>query len=183
VAVSNTDQADVDWAAGVRRERRRGAATFVLATLALVAVLLVRFDPARPDDRGFVLAVGAVLLATAVGAAAWFVAGIRAGQTDRYRAFYALREHVDPGPGVRRQADDLARRLKSQRWAAWLLPLPLAIQLVPGRWDEPGIAVTGTVVYAVCLVTVAWWQHSLGAAAHRWLGDPPGPPRRQDEER
>jgi hypothetical protein len=174
---------DVDWAAGVRRERRREAASFVLATTAVVAVLLVRFDPAGPDARGFVLAAGLVLLAAAVGTAAWFVAGIRAGRTDRYRSYYALRQHLDPGPGVRTQADHLARRQKSQRWAAWLIPVTLAPQLALGRWDEPAVAVPGTVVYAVCLLTVAWWQHRLGVAAHRWLGDPPGPPRRAVEER
>lgn len=171
---------DVDWAAGVRSERRREAATFVLATTAVVAVLLVRFDPTSPDDRGFVVAAGVVLLAAAVGAAAWFVAGIRAGQTDRYRSYYALREHHDPGPGVRTQADHLARRQKGNRWGAWLPSLALGIQLVPGRWDEPAIAVPGTVVFAVCALTISWWQHRLGVAAHWWLGDPPGPPRRRD---
>lgn len=175
--------ADVDWAAGVRRERRREAATFVLVTTAVVAFLLVRFDPTGPDDQGFVLAAGVVLLAAAVGAAAWFVAGIRAGQTDRYRFAYALREHLDPGPGLRTQADHLARRQKPQRWAAWFFPVILAPHLALGRWDEPAIAVPGTVVYAACPLTVAWWQHRLGVAAHRWVGDPPGPPRRLDEER
>ena len=175
--------ADVDWAAGVRRERRREAATFVLATTAVVAVLLVRFDPASPDDQGFVVAAGLVLLATAVGAAAWFVAGIRAGRTDRYRLFYALREHLDPGPGLRAQADDLARRQKSQRWLAWFPSAALAIQLAPGRWDEPAVAVPGTVVFAVCALALVRWQQRLGVAAYRWLGDPPGPSRRPDAER
>jgi hypothetical protein len=59
-----------------------------------------------------------------------------------------------------------------------LIPVTLAPQLALGRWDEPAVAVPGTVVYAVCLLTVAWWQHRLGVAAHRWIGDPPGPPRR-----
>jgi hypothetical protein len=173
----------IDWTAGVRRERRREGWGLFLTALAVVAVLLVRFDPTSPDERGFVIGFAVFVLALALGAATWFVAGVRSGRTDRYRLFYALREHVDPGPGLRARADDVARQQKLNRWGAWLAPLALALQLVEGRWDEPAIAVPGTVVFAVCVLTIVWWQQRLGAAAHRWLRDPPGPSRRPDAER
>jgi hypothetical protein len=78
----------VDRAAAVRRERRREIELLVLGTVAVVAVLVVRFAPADGGDRIAFVVVGAVTLTAVVAATVWFVAGVRAGRTDKYRAVY-----------------------------------------------------------------------------------------------
>jgi hypothetical protein len=110
-------QTRVDWDAGVRRERWREASTFFLIVLALIAFFVARYDPSDSGDRGSVIAMGVVLLAYVAWAAAWFVTGLLAGRTDRYRALYALSEHLDPGPGLRTRTDGLARGQAPNRWA------------------------------------------------------------------
>jgi hypothetical protein len=67
----------------VRRERRREIGLLVLGTVAVVAVLVVRFAPADRGDRIAFVVVGAVILTAVAAATVWFVTGVRAGRTDK----------------------------------------------------------------------------------------------------
>ena len=66
----------VDRAAAVRRERRREIELLVLGTVAIVAVLVVRFAPADRGDRIAFVVVGAVILTAVAAATVWFVTGV-----------------------------------------------------------------------------------------------------------
>ena len=170
----------IDWSAGVRRERRREAEGFLLLVAALGALVVVLLDLSSGEDRDVAIVVAAGLALTVVGAAAWFTAGLLGGRTDRYRAAYALVEHLDPGPGARGPADRLARRHAESRRRAWTLPVVGVYAVISGRWDHLVTTLPATVVIALCLGLAAWRLHGTGTAARRWLADPPGPPRITD---
>jgi hypothetical protein len=168
--VERDAEADVDWTAAVRRERRREAQTFGLTTAAVAALLLLRFDP---SDRGFVI-VAAVLLLVALGAVTWWLrAQVRPGRTDRFRSLYAIHEHVDPGVGLRVPTSRRARQQASSRWVFWLPSAALVLQAANGRWDEPAVALPSAGIFLICLGAVMVRMHQLGVASRRWLDDPP----------
>ena len=165
----------VNWDAAVRHERRREVLLSLAAFLALPALAVLRSD----DRRVLVWAVG-LAFALALGAAGWFVHGVRTGRTDRYRALHALLEHVDPGPGLRVRTDELARQQAPNRRWFWVAPGVLLLQAVPGRWDEPMVALPAAAVLVAGLLPILVHQYRLGGAAKRWLDGPPGPPREAD---
>lgn len=162
----------VDWDAAVGRERRREVLLSLTGFVAFPALAVLRFDDWRLFNGGVGLAVVAAL-----GTAAWTFHRVRTGRTDRYRALHALRAHADPGPGLRTQSDELARQQAPNRYVFWLVPGALLLQAVPGRWDEPMVALPAAAVLVACLLPLTVDQYRLGRAAKRWLDDPPGPSR------
>ena len=60
------------------------------------------------------------------------------------------------------------------------MPGALLLQAVPGRWDEPMVALPAAAVLVAGLLPLTVHQYRLGRAAKRWLDDPPGPPRESD---
>lgn len=165
----------VDRDDAVRHERRRDVLLALMCFVAFPAFAVLRSD----DQRFFVGAVGLALVAV-LGMAAWTFHGVRTGRTDRYRALHALFAHTDPGPGLRTQTDELARQQAPSRWWFWLTPGALLLQAVPGRWDEPVVALPAAAVLVAGLLPLTVHQYRLGRAAKRWLDDPPGPPRETD---
>jgi hypothetical protein len=171
-----TDHADaVDWDVAVRHERRRDVLLALMCFVAFPAFAVLRSD----DQRFFVGAVGIALVAV-LGMAAWTFHGVRTGRTDRYRALHALLGHLDPGPGLRVRTDELARQQAPNRYVFWLTPGALLLQAIPGRWDEPRVAIPAAAVFVAGLLPLTVHQYRLGRAAKRWLDDPPGP-LREDE--
>ena len=165
----------VDWDVAVRHERRREVLLSLGGFVAVPALAVLRFD----DRRALIGAVGLALVA-ALGTAGWTIHGVRTGRTDRYRALHALLAHVDPGPGLRTQSDELARQQAPNRRYFWLIPGALLVQAVPGRWDEPMVALPAAAVLVASLLPFTVHQYRLGRAAKRWLDDPPGPARDAD---
>lgn len=165
----------VDGDSAVRHERRRDGVQSLAALLAFPALAVLRFDDRR-------ILVGAVALAvvTVLGTAAWTLHGVRTGRTDRYRALHALLAHTDPGPGLRTRTDELARQQAPNRYVFWLVPAGLLLQAIPGRWDEPMVALPAAAVLVAGLLPITVHQYRLGRAAKRWLDDPPGPSRDAD---
>jgi hypothetical protein len=171
-----TDHADaVDWDVAVRHERRREVLLALMCFVAFPALAVLRFDDRRILVGAVALAVVAVL-----GTAAWTFHGVRTGRTDRYRALHALVAYSDPGPGLRTRTDELARQQAANRYVFWLAPAGLLIQAVPGRWDEPMVALPAAAVLVISLLPLTVHQYRLGRAAKRWLDAPPGPPREAD---
>lgn len=170
-----TADGDAAWALGIRHERRHEAELLVVAVVTTAALVVLRLDPADPDDRGLVHFFAWLLAGYAVGAVIWVWSGARHGRTDRYRCLHALRQGLDPGPGLRARAGRIARQQRSNRWAAWLTPLVFGPQLLLGHWQNLPLTVPAAVVFAAGLALLTARQRSLGVAARRWLDDPPVP--------
>jgi hypothetical protein len=94
------------------------------------------------------------------------------GGAERYRVRYAVRAHVDPGPGLQDEADTYAER-RATTWHLWLLPF-WSVQLVHGRWHEPAMAVPASVLLVGGVAGMVVWYRRSAAASRRWLDDPPG---------
>ncbi|TFV86173.1 hypothetical protein [Blastococcus sp. CT_GayMR16] len=179
-----TEQAEawerVDSAAVERRSRAREP-LFVLALAAVAAAW------AGASDRFF----------GAAGTAKWLVVGgyvlffalllvvqrlqprVRVRSGEGYRLQYAIREHVDPGPGIRDKADRLAVYMAQIVWFRWWLLLFIpAGALVAAPWgDRPLVVVPCALVLVAGVATYALSVRRFYAAAHRWVDDPPGPAR------
>jgi hypothetical protein len=178
-----TEQAaedQIDWSEVVRRARAREPRL-------AVALAAVTAGWAGASDR----------LVGAAGTAKWIVVAVyvlffvallvtqrlhprmRARAGEGYRVQYALREHVDPGPGLREKVDRQAAHLTRIVWFRWwlLLFIPTGV-LVAAPWDDQPLIVVPSALVLVAGV-VAWARSSrrLCAAARRWVADPPGPPR------
>lgn len=162
----------IDWEAAVRHEQRREILLPLAAFCAFPALAVLRFD-----DLRVVTWAGVLALVAALGSAAWLLHGARTGRTDRHRTLHALLQHADPGPGLRARADQLARQQAPARRWFWVTPGALLVQAVPGRWDEPAVALPAAAVLVASLLPLTVQQFRLGRAAKRWLADPPGPPR------
>lgn len=170
----------VDRAGVVERERRREATFSGLLVLTVAALVVVRFDPLDPDDVSAVAVCGAIVLAYALGVAGWMWWGVRQGRTDRYRCLHAISRGTDPGPGLRERTRKIARQTATERWAAWLQPLIFAPQLLLGHWRHLVVTVPAAIVFATGLAVLTWRQQRRGAAAKRWLDDPPVPADERD---
>lgn len=94
-----------------------------------------------------------------------------------HRVQFALRRHVDPGPGAREKADVHARRQARLRWVVWSSPLLPLTALANGRWDRPAIAVPAAVVFLACTAVGVLQVDRQVRRAQRWVADPPGPDR------
>jgi hypothetical protein len=169
---------DVDWNAGIRRERRGELARLAWVLVALTGLAVLQYDPAEGRGRGWLLFVGAAGLAfTAFVVGRLVVDGLR-HHWRRSRLRFAIRAQLDPGAELLPRAERLARRWATYATAAWWLPLFGALQLPRGRWAEPAAATMGAVIMAAGLLGTGIWQHRLGSAAQRWLDAPPGQPSR-----
>jgi hypothetical protein len=110
----------VDRAAAVRRERRREIELLVLRTVAIVAVLVVRFAPADRGARIAFVVVGAVILTAVAAATVWFVTGVPpAGRTNTglCTAEYVRRQYGLSTAGRRWLAERRARHGTPRRRA------------------------------------------------------------------
>ena len=174
-SVGTAAEQQIDWDAAVRRERRHEAGTFALLIVAVAAFLPLRFGPSSTPTRTFVVIVGLLLLAASCGVAWWLWGAAPHRRTDRHRSMHALREHVDPGVGLRARTHQLARRQAPNRWLFWLPFVALLLQTVEGRWSEPAVALPSATIFFACLAAVMWRLHRLGVAGRRWLDDPPVP--------
>ena len=167
----------VDWDAAVRRERRRDAVAVLPLIGWAAGLVLLR--------RNWVSADHALTVALVVGAGLGLLGllvtfGVRTAWSDGYRMKYAIRERVDPGPGLRTRTDQLAEK-QSWRWYRWAVPFYALSVFARGRWDVPGLAVPGAVLLVISAATVAVWAERSAKAANRWLADPPGPPREPEQ--
>jgi hypothetical protein len=102
---------------------------------------------------------------------------LRARDRERHRAAFAIGHHLDPGPGVRERADQLARRrsVTGALWCLFLLNLPAA--LIRADWARPLVTVPSAVVVVAWFAGAAVWLRRTGRWAERWRTDPPGPER------
>jgi hypothetical protein len=168
----------VDWDAAVRRERRRDAISVLPAIGWITGIVLVRRDWVAPDvapEIALLAGAGAGLVVLVV------TVTVRSAWTDAYRMQYAIREHVDPGPGLRARTDRLAEK-RSWRWYLWGVPFWVLDMCLGGRWDSPALAVPGAALLLASGAAVVLWARRFAVAADRWLEDPPGPPREPDPE-
>jgi hypothetical protein len=171
-------EAEVDWDAGVRRERRRDAVSVLPVSGWIAGILLLRRDWVAPDIAPEIallagLGVGLVVLVVTVT--------VRSAWTDTYRMQHAIREYVDPGPGLRAKTDRFAEK-RSWRWYPWSVPFWALYLCMDGRWDMPALAVPGAaLLLASGTAAVLVWRR-FAESADRWLADPPGPAREPDPE-
>jgi hypothetical protein len=163
----------VDWDAAVRRERRRDAVA-VLPVIGWAAGVVLLCRNWVSPDRALTVAL---LVGAALGLLGLLVTvGVRSVRPDGYRMNYAIRELVDPGPGLRRRTDHLAEK-RSWRSYRWAIPSYALSLFARGRWDVPELAVPGAVLLLISGATVVFWAERFAKAADRWLADPPGPSR------
>ena len=94
-----------------------------------------------------------------------------------HRVQYALRHHVDPGPGAREKTDVLARRTARTRWVTVTSPLVALAVLAGGRWSHPAVAVPAAVVFLAVTAAGVLQVDRQVRRAQRWVADPPGPLR------
>jgi len=169
----------LDPGAAVRQGRRLDALTIIPGFAFAAGDVLVNED--------LVSAGSAFRVASWVGVLGLVVLVIslvvRSGWSDGYRIGHAVLEHVDPGPGLRNRADAYARRYALAGWLRWLLPFAAVYPLLQGRWDTPALAVTGAVLMTASVAVAFARVRRVGAAADRWLADPPGPPREPEPQR
>ena len=102
---------------------------------------------------------------------------VRARSAEGLRMQYALRHHVDPGPGLRERTDVYARRMAGNGRLGWLLPFTPVGFLLQGRWDHPLLAVPSAFVVVAAVVALMLWWRRQTVAARQWWTDPPGPAR------
>ncbi|WP_324277547.1 hypothetical protein [Blastococcus brunescens] len=167
----------VDWAEVERRGRRAGLLlpTLVIA-LGASRVLLTGDYAGLHGTAALWLLLAVVVLVLAAPLAAALVPWLRARHDVAARVQYALRTHVDPGPGLRSRVDALARRSLRLAWMRRALPvLPLSV-LLQAEWDRPSSLPAATVLVAA-YVALAVWHHRQLVAARRWTVAPAGPPR------
>lgn len=169
---------EVDWAAVERRARRLNWWGIRLVPMWFAAILLLTGDLGFWDGRDawIALTVYAALFLALVAATQWVPAWRRRAAAGS-RQLYALRHHVDPGPGLRAKTDTLARRVVASRWVVWTAPFVLLALLPGGEWDHPARAVPGAVVLVGLIATYVVFMRGRVRAAQRWLADPPGPAR------
>jgi hypothetical protein len=173
VTAGTEEWEEVDWDAAVRRERRRDAVSVLPVVGWAAGLILLRVRWVSPRALVVAVAVGLVVLGLAMV--------VRSVRTDTYRMQYAIREFVDPGPGLRTRTDRLAEKL-SWRWYRWGVPFWALYACLGGRWDRPALAVPGVALLAVSGAAAVLWARRLADAADRWLEDPPGALREPDPE-
>lgn len=168
----------VDWAVVERRGRRRELllAPAFAVVLAAWALLHQRDDGVRSVVAWW--AAGVI----AVGGFLWLVLvlahpRLRAHDGERHRAAFAVRHHLDPGPGVRERADHLARGRSVNGALWWLVLAQLPGALFRADWGRPVVTVPSVVVVVTWFVGVAVWLRRTGRRAEQWRNDPPGPER------
>ena len=173
-----TTTPDVDWAAVEERARRRELLT--------VPLLAAWFGSWAAVTGRFILWEGPgawwAVTAYLVGFVVLLAAQRRVPRLHRnavlgHRIQHALREHVDPGPEARGRTDVFARRQARLQWVVWMSPLIVIGVLAGGRWDRPGIAVPGAVVFVAVTAAGVRMLHRQFRDATRWVADPPGPER------
>jgi hypothetical protein len=167
----------VDWDEVERRGRRAGLLLPTLVIALGASRVLLTGDYAGLHGaaaRWLLAAVVVLVLAAPLAAAA--VPGLRSRQATAARLQHALREHLDPGPGLRPRVDVLARRSLRLRWMGRALPLLPVSVLLQTQWDRPS-AVPAAVVLLAAYAVLAVWHHRQVAAAARWTAAPAGPPR------
>ena len=155
----------------------RQAVGIAVVLAAWFCALALKQDDGGWDDAywGVVVATGALLVLLLV--ALRVVPSWRSWQRGWNAALRALREHRDPGPGLRERTDTLAQQYARTWWAVWLWPFLAGTQLLTMEWDDPARATVATVLFVGVAVTFALYYRGLTRAARRWLADPPGPPR------
>jgi hypothetical protein len=162
----------VDWPAGIRRERRYEAVLVAAELVALAGYVLIRRDPATvPGYAWAIQAALVVLFLWTQGVNLRGLVGLPRG-AEEYRLRSAIRQHVDPGDGLRDATDAYAER-RAGTWYFFLLILWLP-QLVHGRWSHAAAAIPGAVLLLSGVAGTILWYRRLAAACRRWLADPPG---------
>ncbi len=169
----------IDWAEVERRARAREP--FVLLAVAAFFVvwagISARFVGATGTAKWLIVAAY-LLFFVALFAAQRLHPQLRARAAAGYRLQYALREHVDPGPGVREKVDRQATYMNRIVWFRWWLVLLIPIGLLmSARWDRPLITVPGALFVLALGVWAGLYMRRFYAAAEHWVADPPGPAR------
>jgi hypothetical protein len=168
----------LDRRAAVRHGRRLDALTIIPGFAFAAGDVLVNEDLVSAGSAvrvaSWVAVLGLVVLAISMV--------VRSRWTDHYRIGQAVREHADPGPGLRTRADAYARRYALAGWLRWFLPFAAASPLLQGRWGTPALAVPGAVLMTAAVAVAFLRVRRVGAAADRWLDDPPGPPREPEPQ-
>jgi hypothetical protein len=151
---------------------RRPAAIALLvavdATLLWTGVVLIGRDVVVP------------LLAAVVAGTVVTVAMGRSFQARERAAWTAIREHRDPGPDARAEADAQALKLLDapavDRWGPAVVLSGLAVACVVAATvrGDPSVAFPVPVLLALAAVAVVL-RRRMEAAADRWLADPPVP--------
>jgi hypothetical protein len=149
---------------------------------AVTVALLVAVD-ATLLWTGVVLVGPDVVVPLLVAVAAGTVATLAIGGSFRAReraAWAAIREHRDPGPEVRPEADAQARKLLGSpavdRWGPPVLLSGLAVACVVTALvrGDLFVAFPAPVLLALAVVSVVL-RRRLEAEAERWVTDPPVP--------
>jgi len=170
----------IDWDEVERRARAREP----LLVLALAAVAAGwagasdRFLGAAGTAKWLVVA-GYVLSFVVLLAVQRLQPRMRVRSGEGYRVQHAIRQHVDPGPGIREKADRQAVYIAGIVWFRWwlLLFIPAGV-LVAAPWgDRPLVVVPCALVLMGGVVTYALSVRRFHAASRRWVADPPGPAR------
>lgn len=159
-----------------RRQRWLAPPLFTGWAAAFVVVLGGRFPALLGPARAYLVLAAAALSLTAAA-----VPGrgpeARGRSAEALLVQQALRDHVDPGPGLRARVDRQARQLTAVEWMALVYPL-LALSFVDDApWHRPALAVPAFAVVAASAVALAAYTVRSARDARRWLADPPGPPR------
>lgn len=161
--------------------RRSGRRT--LNGFSLPAVALLAAAEGAVVWAGFVL-VGWVVIYGAIGGHIGSMFGLfgtdRRVRTRERAACAAVRDHRDPGPDLRDEADTQARTMLAasvvDRWGpiAILLGLAVACVVVADFRDDLPVVFPVPLLVALVAVIVAL-RRRTDAAADRWLADPPFP--------
>jgi hypothetical protein len=130
---------------------------------------------------GFVLLGWAALAGALAGLVGVSLYGLLTDRTARARersARGAIREHRDPGPDLRAEADAQARVIlaapPADRWLPGLVSGAIALACVVTGVvrDEPAVAFPAPLLVALAVHAVVL-RRRTDAAADRWLADPP----------
>ena len=172
-----TTAPDVDWAAVERRARWLDALAVPVLGIWFASLAALTGRSLLPGVTGWWPVAGLVVLLCLVLVLQRTVPHLRRNAEIGHRVQFALRHHVDPGPGARERADVFARRQARLRWVVWALPLVLLGVLAGGQWDRPAVAVPAALVFLAVVAVGGLQVDRQVRRARRWVADPPGPDR------
>lgn len=151
------------------------------------AALVISFA-VGPIWAGFVLVGSRAVPGLLSGLLGWALALFLTDRATRIRersARAAVREHRDPGPGLRAEADAQARAMlavpAADRWVPGLLlgGLAVACVVVAVVRQDLSVAFPAPLLVALAVATFVL-RRRTEAAADRWLTDPPVTARDED---
>ena len=174
----SADVDQVDWAQVERRGRRR-----YLAAAPAIAAWQVAWALLHQGEETWqrVVMWWLVAVTAAVGLVGLLLVHVhprlRARDAEHHRVVFAVRRHLDPGPGLREKADRYADRMSGNALLWWVVVLALPGAVSDADWDQPAVTVPSLVAVLAGFGVAAVRLRRLGRAADRWCDDPPGPDR------